>query len=109
MASPLDGLDLAAWMDSFDVHYEDDPVLREHVAVHALTTYGRRNGLGASEIWIHPDFDDFEEMLVHHEAIENYLRRQGWNYERSHAYALRKDRERYGHTSNYKRMIKALR
>lgn len=107
-SSPLHGLDLREWIGNFDVAYVSDPKLDEHVAVHALTTYGQRNELGPWEIWISPHFKRYERMLVHHEAIENLLRRDGWNYDDSHQYALRKDRERFGHTKLYEELIQRL-
>lgn len=97
MARPLAGLDLDEWISNYDIHYVSDPELDVEVSVNALTSFGRRHKMGPWDIWIHPEYKKYTEFLVHHEAIENYLRRRGWSYGDSHRYALRKDREAFRH------------
>jgi len=105
---PLAGLDLDAYARRFRVIISDDPDLERYVAVHRLTTYGRKHGFGDLDIHVHRSFGEFADVILLHEAVEHWLRAGGWLYDESHEAAMEVERERFGGTEYYDRFLAAL-
>lgn len=94
----LQGLDLEAWLDRFTVQFKPRSVMDvdRAIALHRLTKYGPQLGIGEWEIWIAEDCRDYADYLALHEAVENYLRREGWSYPDSHEAAVEAERRMFG-------------
>lgn len=75
------------WTKNFNYELVDEDVLGPNAAIHALTTQGKELGLGEWDILVSKDFKSYLDFILVHEAIENYLRREGWTYPTSHHYA----------------------
>lgn len=75
------------------------------IAINKLTTFGRGHHLAKDEIWIAEDFRDYADIILLHEGIENYLRRQGWSYGSSHDYAMLAEFEAFDGTEHYAEFI----
>lgn len=101
-------VDWPDWCSRFNVVLSGDPDLERFCAVHKLTTYGREHSLGEWDVHIHDSFRDFVEVILLHEAVENLLRRQGWNYKDSHDVAMEAERSIYGGTPYYDRFLVAM-
>lgn len=104
----LDGFDLDQWVGRFDVLFIEPAVMEidRAVALHRLTKYGPELGIGEWEIWIADDCRPYQEYLVLHEAVENYLRRKGWDYDSSHEAAVVAERAFFGHLPKWQRYMK---
>lgn len=99
----LAGLDLDEWVSRFRVRYVPAKVLGggQILGLNANTTLGKEFRIPRYEIWLADDAVDLERFLVLHEAVEMYLREQGWLYEPSHEYAERVVQEILGEDPDY--------
>lgn len=105
---PLAGLDLDDWIAKFRVFVSDDPDLEQYAAVHRLTYYGRIHEFGEWDVHIHRRFEEFVDVILLHEAVENWLRREGWLYKSSHAAAMDAERRFFGGTHYYDAFLRAM-
>lgn len=106
---PTAGLDIGAWSRRFDVAFVDPAVMRragDAVALHRLTWWGPRLGMGEWDLWISEDTREWARYLVLHEAVENWLRRRGWTYATSHREAVRAERRAFGHEPEWRWYMK---
>lgn len=99
-------IDVGAWVKKFNVTYVPSSVLENrYAAIQALTTLGKRMGLGEWEVLIDDELREHELYLLVHEAVENYLRRLGWLYGESHSYAEKYVEKVLGGTAAFRKFI----
>lgn len=99
---PLGGLNLEEWLAHFKVKFvPPDELPDDLISIHKLTTFGRGHHLDENEIWISSDYREFADIILLHEGIENYLRRQGYSYGISHDLAMVSECRAFGGTDHY--------
>jgi hypothetical protein len=96
---PLADLDIDAWSQKFHITFVAPATMGQAgdaVALHRLTWWGPRLGIGEWDIWIAADCQKWARYLLLHEAVENWLRRRGWKYTSSHQTAVKAERQAFG-------------